>query len=112
MAYFDQITASVPDTRDVLGLRSPTTVYALIAQGKVDTIALGGKRLILTASVKRLIEELSAEAPRDLRRSPTLPARYPAKNLLAAAVEHPAAVAPVKRGRGRPRKNPLPLDAG
>jgi hypothetical protein len=110
MAFFDQVTATIPQTKEATGL-GLTSIYGAISRGDIEVIAIGGRRLVVVESIKKLIERKVAEVQPDLRRCDTLPIRYPAKGLLAAAGQ-PAEVAPVKRGRGRPRKHPLPLDAG
>ncbi|CCG40877.1 helix-turn-helix domain-containing protein [Magnetospirillum molischianum] len=49
------LLASVKDTRALLGL-SHQTVYDLINAGEVESVRIGGRRLIVRASIDALIE--------------------------------------------------------
>lgn len=51
----EPIAISVKDAVRTLGL-SRTTIYALINQGRLDTIKLGRRTLIKMESVKRLVQ--------------------------------------------------------
>ncbi len=51
----DPITVSVIDAAKALGL-GRTSIYALINEGKLDTIKLGRRTLITTESMRRLID--------------------------------------------------------
>jgi excisionase family DNA binding protein len=48
------LAVSVKDAARALGV-GRTTVYALVNEGKIETIHVGRRRLIKTASLRRLI---------------------------------------------------------
>jgi len=50
----DIITTSIKDAAKVLGL-GRTSIYALINEGKLDTVKLGRRTLIKVASIRRLL---------------------------------------------------------
>jgi hypothetical protein len=68
-----RITCTVPQFRQVSGLGESTT-WELISQGKLQTIAVGRRRLIILDSYRRLIREQLAAGPGDCRRNPNVPA--------------------------------------
>ncbi|MCR5872246.1 MULTISPECIES: helix-turn-helix domain-containing protein [unclassified Sphingomonas] len=51
----EPVTCSVNDAARAIGL-SRGTLYKLMGQGKVDSIRVGGRRLIKVASVRKLVE--------------------------------------------------------
>lgn len=51
----EPVTISITGAAKALGL-GRTTIYALIGEGKLDTIKVGRRHLIKTASIRRLIE--------------------------------------------------------
>lgn len=51
----EPVTISISGAAKALGL-GRTTIYALISEGRLDTIKLGRRHLIKTASIKQLIE--------------------------------------------------------
>lgn len=51
----EPITLSINDATKVLGL-GRTSVYALIRDGRIETVKLGRRTLIKTESLRRLIE--------------------------------------------------------
>lgn len=50
----DSLAVSVKDAARALGV-GRTTVYALLNEGKIETISVGRRRLIKTASLRRLV---------------------------------------------------------
>lgn len=52
----EPIAISVSDAATALGL-GRTSIYALIKDGRLETIKLGSRRLIMAASIHRLVEE-------------------------------------------------------
>lgn len=52
----EQLTTSVNATMRALGL-GRTTVNAMISDGRLESVKLGGRRLVKVASIRRLIEE-------------------------------------------------------
>jgi excisionase family DNA binding protein len=54
-SIMEPIAISVTDTARVLGL-GRTSIYALIKEGRLETVKLGSRRLIKTESVRKLIE--------------------------------------------------------
>lgn len=51
----EAITASINDTAKALGL-GRTSIYALIREGRLETIKLGRRTLIKVESIRKLIE--------------------------------------------------------
>jgi excisionase family DNA binding protein len=51
----EPIVASITDTAKALSV-GRTTVYKLIAEGRLETIKFGRRNLIKTASIRRLID--------------------------------------------------------
>ena len=49
------ITASINDTAKALGL-GRTSIYALIRDGRLDTVKLGRRTLVKVESVRKLID--------------------------------------------------------
>lgn len=54
----EPIAISVTDAARALSL-GRTSIYALIKEGRLDTVKLGSRRLIKTASIRKLIEAAS-----------------------------------------------------
>jgi excisionase family DNA binding protein len=52
----EQLTTSVNATMRALGL-GRTTVNAMISDGRLESVKLGGRRLVKVASIRRLIDE-------------------------------------------------------
>jgi hypothetical protein len=50
-----------------------STVWKLIHDGDLETVAIGRRRLVLIDSYRRLIEKLRQGAPQDARRNSTVP---------------------------------------
>jgi excisionase family DNA binding protein len=55
----DQLTVTVASAKAALGI-GHTTIYRLINQGKLDTIKLGRRTLVKTASIRKLVDDLEA----------------------------------------------------
>jgi hypothetical protein len=53
------LAVPIKTTADALGI-GLTKTWELVKQGKLETIAIGTRRLVLFASIERLIEELRA----------------------------------------------------
>lgn len=51
----DELAYSINRTAKVLGV-GRTTIYKLIRSGEVDTLKIGSRTLITTASITRLIQ--------------------------------------------------------
>ena len=51
----EPVTISINGAAKALGL-GRTTIYALIAEGRLDSVKVGSRHLVKTASIKRLIE--------------------------------------------------------
>lgn len=51
----EPIVLSVNDTRKALGNVGRNKVYDLINSGKLDTVQLGGRRLVKVDSIRRLL---------------------------------------------------------
>ncbi|MEM8697024.1 MAG: helix-turn-helix domain-containing protein [Pseudomonadota bacterium] len=52
----EPVTISVSGAAKALGL-GRTSIYELINEGRLETIKIGRRRLIKTASIRRLVEE-------------------------------------------------------
>jgi len=52
----EPITVTVPDACKAIGV-GRTVLYELIAKQKLDGIMIGRRRLITTASIRRLVDE-------------------------------------------------------
>jgi excisionase family DNA binding protein len=96
------ISASVREFARISGL-GESTVWAMIHDGRLESVAIGRRRLVLIESFRKLIEQQRAAPPRDARRNSTVPALGSKK-----ANPNPSSAAspdiPHKRKRGRPRK--------
>lgn len=55
MTTTSKITCSVKDAAELTGL-GKTTLYSLLAEGKITGIRIGTKRLIHVDSLRRLLE--------------------------------------------------------
>lgn len=51
----EPVTTSITGGAKALGL-ARTTIYALIGEGRLETVKLGRRHLIKTASIRRLID--------------------------------------------------------
>jgi hypothetical protein len=69
----DVISAPVREFARISGL-GESTIWAMIHDGRLETIAIGRRRLVLIDSYRRLIKQQRAEAPKDARRNGTVPA--------------------------------------
>ncbi len=54
----EQLAVSINDTVRALGL-GRTTVYAMIADGRLESIKLGRRRLVKVESIRRLLMQCS-----------------------------------------------------
>lgn len=54
----EPVTISISGAAKVLGL-GRTTIYVLIADGRLETVKLGRRHLVKTASIKRLIDTVA-----------------------------------------------------
>jgi excisionase family DNA binding protein len=50
-----KLAFSVAETCDALGL-GKTNIYKLIADGKLDTVKIGGRRLVPAAAIQALLD--------------------------------------------------------
>jgi excisionase family DNA binding protein len=57
----EPITLTIDDTRKCMGL-GKTKVFELIAEKKLETVKVGRRTLVKTASIKRFIASLSEAA--------------------------------------------------
>lgn len=62
------ISASVKEFARISGL-GESTVWAMIRDGRLESIAIGRRRLVLIESYRRLIQQQLAAPPRDARRN-------------------------------------------
>ena len=51
----EQLAVSINDTAKALGL-GRTSIYAMIADGRLEAFKLGRRRLVKAVSIRRLIE--------------------------------------------------------
>lgn len=56
MRQYDQLLVSVEDARAMLGNIGRTNLYAMLSRGELESRKLGKRRLILVASITRLID--------------------------------------------------------
>jgi excisionase family DNA binding protein len=54
-AQLDQVLVSIPDAGRALGL-GRSKIYDLIAQGRLETVTIGRRRLVRVQSVKALAD--------------------------------------------------------
>ncbi|WP_420723932.1 helix-turn-helix domain-containing protein [Hwanghaeella sp. LZ110] len=54
----EPLTTSVNDAAKALGV-GRTSIYALIGEGRIETVKLGRRTLVKVASLRKLINELS-----------------------------------------------------
>ncbi len=52
----EQLFISINETGRVLNL-GRTSIYGLISEGKLETRKMGRRRMVTTASIRRLVEE-------------------------------------------------------
>lgn len=52
----EPLTLTIGDTKKVIGLGT-TKIYDLIAQGKLETVKVGRRTLVKTASIRALVEQ-------------------------------------------------------
>jgi len=52
----ERLTLSIKDAGRVLGL-GRSTIYRLIGDGQIETVKIGNRTLIKTASIRRLVEQ-------------------------------------------------------
>ena len=68
----ERISASVSEFCQISGL-GPSSVWKLLREGELQSIAVGRRRLILLASYHQFIERQRAGPPLDARRNKTVP---------------------------------------
>jgi excisionase family DNA binding protein len=68
----DIITSRIDDFSRLSGI-GRSKVYEMIAAGEIESVYIGGRRLIVVDSWRRLVEA----APRDLGRRPAMPLARP-----------------------------------
>jgi predicted DNA-binding transcriptional regulator AlpA len=66
------ISAPVKEFSRISGL-GESTIWAMIHDGRLESIAIGRRRLVLIESYRRLIEQQRAAPPRDARRNSAVP---------------------------------------
>ncbi len=54
----ETLTTSVNDAAKALGI-GRTSIYALIRDGRLETVKLGRRTLVKVSSIRRLIDELT-----------------------------------------------------
>jgi excisionase family DNA binding protein len=91
------ISASVKEFARISGL-GESTVWAMIHDGRLESIAIGRRRLVLIESYRRLIEQQRAAPPRDARRNSAVP---PLGSTRRGAVPAPVNNSEAKTRRGR-----------
>jgi hypothetical protein len=98
----DIISVPVKKFSQISGL-SESTIWAMIHDGRLETIAVGRRRLILLDSYRQLIEQQRAAPPQDCRRNTAVPPlRGKRDELVSSSVSDPKT--PGNRKRGGPRK--------
>jgi hypothetical protein len=80
----DVISASVRKFSRMSGF-GESTVWKLIHDGDLETVAIGRRRLVLIDSYRRLIEKLRQGTPQDARRNSTVPSLGSTKQQLTPA---------------------------
>mgnify|MGYP006371340431 FL=1 len=55
----DQLAYTIPDAADILSIGRPT-LYAQIADGKIQTITIGRRRLVTRKELEAYLDRLSA----------------------------------------------------
>jgi predicted DNA-binding transcriptional regulator AlpA len=66
------ISASVPEFSRLSGL-GQSTIWAMLHDGRLESISIGRRRLVLLDSYHRLIQQQQASLPQDARRNGTVP---------------------------------------
>lgn len=64
MTGIEQLLLSVDETRKILGGRGRGHIYALIDEGKIESVKDGSRRFILAESVKRYVEAMQRDVSR------------------------------------------------
>jgi hypothetical protein len=95
----DIITAPVKEFSRLSGL-GESTVWVMLNDGRLESIAVGRRRLVLVDSYRRLIDEQLSAPPQDARRNGAVPALGSKRPGPPGTEPEPTS----KRGRGRPRK--------
>jgi hypothetical protein len=96
------ITTTVPGLMQLSNL-GESKVRELMRVGPLETVVIGGRRLIVVASYLRMVEAELAGPPKDARHNNAVPAPG---SRFAPEDDHP------RRPRGRPRKHPPTVAAG
>jgi excisionase family DNA binding protein len=52
----EPLTLTIGDTKKAIGL-GRTKIYDLISQGKLETVKIGSRTLVKTASIRALVEQ-------------------------------------------------------
>lgn len=97
---FSGISASVKEFSRISGL-GESTVWAMIHDRRLESIAIGRRRLVLIDSYRKLIERQRAAPPQDARRNTAVPQPGSKRRTPAPA---PVSDLGAKRLCGRPRK--------
>jgi hypothetical protein len=69
---FSSISASVKEFSRISGL-GESTVWAMIHDRRLESVAIGRRRLVLIDSYRKLIERQRAAPPQDARRNTAVP---------------------------------------
>jgi RNA polymerase alpha subunit len=80
----DQITAPIREFARLAGI-GESTAWDMVRGGRVQTISIGKRRLVVLASYRRYIEAQLAEPPKDARRNATVPSLGSTKQQLTPA---------------------------
>jgi hypothetical protein len=93
----DPITAPVPKfAREIAGV-SESTAWQWIKDGKIETVAIGARRLVVVESYRRLVAQKLEEPPADARRNSAVPSF----GSTVAREATPPEASPKRRGRPR-----------
>ena len=57
----DTLANTIPDACRRLGIKN-TTVYKLVKEGKLQTVKLGGRTVVLEAELQRFVASLAQQA--------------------------------------------------
>jgi hypothetical protein len=99
------LAVTIQTAQKLIGIKN-TKIWELIGNGSLQTLSVGKRRLVLYASLERLIEMLriqEADRPRSGRADRAIEASVRARKASRAATTPPVALRLPRRGARRPR---------